>query len=264
MVSESVKEILSEIRGAIDDKIKNIAEIIIKRLKNGEKKFLLTKNEIKQFYPYKNCPNFLNVSVEPIRSGIPSSYNYKTNTLRISPSISMFDDMYIVEILMHELTHFVNCFEKKNVYGGNVITTAETEKERTLQEILYLFNYSEMQARATQYKWALKNSWKGRDYEEVTRIERMNYLINEINNETYKEYEATFGVTDAFGTIVEGLLAERAYQQFQKYGIDRWQNFLSKDEFEHAKKAIINSLSKKYKKFKETIDKIYFDFLSEK
>ena len=51
MVTECVQRIL-EYHGAIDDKLKGLAELIIKRVKSGEDKFTLKRNELEQYYPF--------------------------------------------------------------------------------------------------------------------------------------------------------------------------------------------------------------------
>ena len=55
MVKECVGRIL-EAHGAIDDRIKGLAESIIKRLRAGEKNFTIPKEELMKYYPYRNCP----------------------------------------------------------------------------------------------------------------------------------------------------------------------------------------------------------------
>ena len=64
MITECVQRILLEYHGAIDDRLKGLAELIIKRVKSGEDKFTLKRNELEQYYPYKNVPESLNVSVQ--------------------------------------------------------------------------------------------------------------------------------------------------------------------------------------------------------
>lgn len=80
-----------------------------------------------------------------------------------------------------------------------------------------------------------------------------------VENETYEEYENSYGESESYGTIVEGLLSERAYYKSSIDGKDRYNNFMSENEFNAAKESILKSLTKKYKKFKSNIDKITFD-----
>ena len=68
MVMECVQRIL-EYHGAIDDRLMGLAELIIKRVKSGEDKFTLKRDELERYYPYKNVPESLNVSVQFLKPG---------------------------------------------------------------------------------------------------------------------------------------------------------------------------------------------------
>ena len=89
----------------------------------------------------------------------------------------------------------------------------------------------------------------------------MLFLINEIKKETYLEYSNSFG-QDNFGTIVEGLLSQRAYYKWSIDGKERFSNLISENEFNAAKSSILKRLTKKLNKFKNSINKILNDFYS--
>ena len=55
MIEECVNRIL-EVHGALDEKLEGLAEVIIGRVKSGEDKFTLSREEIEQYYPYKRIP----------------------------------------------------------------------------------------------------------------------------------------------------------------------------------------------------------------
>lgn len=260
LIKECVQRIL-EVHGAIDDRLAGIADIIIERMKNGESKFILTKNEISQFYPYKNCPEKLPVLVKKeLGVGIPAKYSPETGTISVSSDIVLFPKDSVVEVIMHELTHWVNDVESHGgLSRGRITVIQEGEKERIVKAILYLFNPSEMQARISQFKWALKRKAPKYSYETITHLKYMSKLLSLVENETYEEYENSYGESESYGTIVEGLLSERAYYKSSIDGKDRYSNFMSGNEFNAAKKSILKSLTKKYKKFKSNIDKITFD-----
>lgn len=259
MIQECVFRVL-EIHGAIDDSLSGIAKEIIERLKNNETNFLLGKDEICKFYPYKNCPESLKVKVCQIQGNKPAAYSLKDNSLKISSSLKTFGDSFIISAIMHELNHWINDIE--NPKGLSKVIQSETnsqEKERIINRITYLFDNSEMNARVTQFKWATMARNATIEKELVTHLNEMLNLINEIKKEDYKEYYSTYGATDSFGTIIEGLLALRAYRKSYDDGKDRFTNLLSEKEFYKTKQSIIKSLLKKYKKFKANIDKIYYD-----
>lgn len=260
LIKECVQRIL-EVHGAIDDKLAGIADIIIERMKNGEPKFILTKNEISQFYPYKNCPDNIPVSKERLNVGVVASYSPTERALKVSPSsFRLYSDAFIKSALMHELTHLVNDYESSGgLSRGGHSVTSNTEKEIFVYQILYLFDNSEMQARISQLKWAIKSGEIKTSYEPVTKLNKMLSLINEVDKETYLEYYETFGESDDFGTIIEGLLSERAYYKYKIDGKEHLIHFLTEKEFGTAKASILKTLRKKYAKFKAKIGKIIYD-----
>ena len=148
LIKECVQRIL-EVHGAIDDSLSGIADIIIERIKNGETKFTLTKDEISQFYPYKNCPDNIPVSKERLNVGVVASYSPTERALKVSPStFRLYSYGFIKSELMLELTTLVNDDESNGglSHGGHSVTST-TEKEVLMRQILYLFDNSEMQAR---------------------------------------------------------------------------------------------------------------------
>lgn len=260
LIKECVQRIL-EVHGAIDDSLSGIADIIIERIKNGETKFTLTKDEISQFYPYKNCPEKISVLVENLKNGVIASYSIAGKTLKVSPiATKLHGETFAKTAIMHELSHFVN--DNENKFGLKRINynkTEDNEKEYFLNRILYLFDNSEMSARVVQFKWAMKSGEIKNSYENVTHLNEMLNLLGEIHKETYTEYYNAFGESDNFGTIIEGLLAERGYGKTNTTGREYYSNCLSEEEFNSAKGAILKRFTKKYKKFKSNIDKITFD-----
>ena len=270
MVTESVKKILSEgiileYHGALDEKLEGLAKLILSNLKNCKNGFVLHKENIAPNYPYDNCPNVLNIQIQKLDKHKFAAYSPTNKTIKITPSFIFFDDDYIIEALMHELTHWVNDVESLGAISkGRISVMTNNDKEKLLKEILYLFDSSEIQARTTQVKWRIEKEGysNDNDLERVTHLKRMLFLINEIENEDYFEYKTSYGYDDAFGTLVEGLLSQRAYYKYTIDGKERWSNFLSENEFTKAKSSILKKLKTKYNKFKTNIDKIIYDFKS--
>lgn len=262
MVTECVQHIL-EVHGAIDDKLEGLARLIISKIRAGEHKFTLTKDDVEKYYPYRNCPDSLDVVVERRSFLSPAAYRPTTKCISISSSFSFFDDDYILEMLMHELTHWVNDIESNGgLTKGQFSKTEDTNIEKDVKNILYLFDSSEMQARVSGFRWALKRGVPKTMYESITHLNFMRSLIKKVEEEQYFDYEQMFGVDDTFGTIIEGLLYQRGYYKYTIDGKERWLNFLNEKEFTAAKNSILNVLKRKYKKFASSISKNLYDFSS--
>lgn len=261
MVSECVKKILSEYHNAIDEKIEWIAILILNRLKNGETNFKISKSIIEKYYPYSH-PETLYVSIDRLYGKL-AAYSPNKKLLKINELFLGLPDDKLLEVLMHELTHWVNDVESSGkISKGRNTASRNTEKERLIYEIIYLFDSSEIQARATQLKYSIKShELNNFNLEQITHVGRMLFLINEIKKETYLEYSNSFG-QDNFGTIVEGLLSQRAYYKWSIDGKERFSNLISENEFNAAKSSILKRLTKKLNKFKNSINKILNDFYS--
>ena len=256
MITECVQRIL-EYHGAIDDRLMGLAELIIKRVKSGEDKFTLKRNELEQYYPYKNVPESLNVSVQFLKPGAEAAYSQTTNTIKVSPSVRYLStNEYFTEVLMHELTHFVN-----NNEGGENLKKWYPEDLGSngpgivAKKIEYLFDPSEMQARATQFKWRLKNSRGERkfsDFNNVTGLKTMKTLIDIVENDVQPESDSEPL------SVVELLMYQRGNKKSQLDGRTRFLNPSPKD-FEKAKKAIVKKLKMAYNVFFKKVSKIFYD-----
>ena len=257
MIEECVKRIL-EVHGAIDDSLRELAMIILDRLKT-EKSFTLSREEINHHYPYSIISKPLNV----IRCSLDkatASYNPTSNTLKVSPITQIFKNEYLLEVLMHELTHFVNNTESDEGFLRHGYPRfGNEENEEIVKQIAYLFDLSEMSARITQFKWYIRAkkqsnhpSLKLESYENVTRLGEMRDLIKAVENDSFPESE------EESLSIIELLLYRRAFHKTNLDGKDRELN-ASKTDFEKAKKAIVKKLKMAYKSYFTKISKIYYD-----
>lgn len=270
IVNECVARIM-EARGALDDRLKGLTWLILKRVESGEDEFTLDQKDIAKYYPYEHVPESLNVAVKDLNSNITKnvgSYSLKTNTITL-------DDTYVIfmrggrykgykarlfEIIMHELTHFVNHYESRyNEKLGSIPQPMEFEKTRaarSARSILYLFDKSEMNARATEFKYSYKKGGKLSDYDKITRLSSMRELIDDVKNDTQPSDDEPL-------SIVELLLQARGHRKMQIDGRERMLN-PSPEDFEKAKEAIVKKLTKAYNDFYQKLSKIYYDTVGSK
>ena len=275
MVNECVTQII-EARGALDDKLRGLAELIVGRVKSGEDEFTLTGEEVAQYYPYKNAPTSLNVRVEEMYSqytGNKAVYSRLTNTIAIDRTYAVFlrsgryteeYESILTEIVMHELTHLVNHYESGDNERIDSIPRPmkfeRTEPSKIAKRILYLFDKGEMNARATEFKWELKRNGVGRGerslagYDSVTRLSSMRKLIDAVQNDTQPSDDQPL-------SVVELLLQSRGHRKMQIDGRERMLN-PSPEDFEKAKKAIVKKLTRAYNEFYQKLSKIYYDQVS--
>jgi hypothetical protein len=208
--------------------------------------------EIEKYYPYGNCPDSLNV----VRCGLPpkvmAAYNDTTNTVKIRRAATMFNDDYLTEILMHELTHFVNNIESKNSMFQNEVPSEDDETVKKAKLLIYLFDPSEMAARVSQFKQAMKqhSNFKLSDFESVTRLSAMRSLIQMV------DYDEIL-YTDNW-SLVEVLLYMRAQRKTNLDNKPRELN-TSFENFEKARDSIVKKLTKAYENYYSKICKIYYD-----
>lgn len=262
-IREIVQRVISEVHGAIDDKLLGLCNLILKRLKQGEENFSIDKQTLSRYYPYKNCPNSLNVSLEdiPQNNSAYMAYSRATNTLKISPVVFCFANSRIIAWLMHELTHFVNSTEETNkTNADNFQFDVTTDNRQDARDIIYLFDPTEMQARASQFKQEVTNKpgFPLKSFNDTTKLNEMYQLINKVKKDAFLGQDAPDF------SIIDLLLAQRAYQRsfIDKDGRERYLNISTSQEHEKAKAAIVKKLQKRYNKFFTVISKIYYDSIS--
>ena len=275
IINECVTRIM-EVRGALDDKMHDLAELIVNRVKSGEDEFVIGKEELSEYYPYKNTPDSLNVAVKEMYSQITGSkaaYARLTNTINIDRTYVIFlrsarytkeYTPYVTEIVMHELTHFVNHFESGDNERLDSIPRPmnfdRTEPSKLAKRILYLFDKGEMNARATEFKWELKSRRVIRPeanlnrYDDITRLSGMRKLIDAVQNDTQPSDDQPL-------SVVELLLQSRGHRKMQIDGRERMLN-PSPEDFEKAKEAVVKKLTKAYNDFYQKLSKIYYDQVS--
>ena len=271
IVNECVARVL-EARGALDDKLRGLAELIVGRVKSGEDEFVLSEKELAQYYPYKNIPASLNVLVEDMYSqytGHKASYSRLTNTITLDSTYVAFlrsgrytkeYEPILTEIVMHELTHLVNHYESGDNERIDSIPRPmnfeRTAPSKIVKRILYLFDKGEMNARATEFKWELKLKMARREsslarYDSVTHLSSMRKMIDAVKNDTQPSDDQPL-------SIVELLLQSRGHRKMQIDGKERMLN-PSPEDFEKAKEAIVKKLTRAYNEFYQKLCKIYYD-----
>jgi len=279
LTGEDIKKIINECitrimeaRGALDDKLRGLAELIVSRVKSGEDEFVLSENELAQYYPYKNIPASLNVLVEDMYSqytGNKASYSRLTNTITLDSTYVLFlrsgrytkeYELILTEIVMHELTHLVNHYESGDNERLDSIPRPmkfeRTEPSKVVKGILYLFDKGEMNARATEFKWELKRRRVRKEsnlgkYDSVTHLSSMRKMIDAVKNDIQPSDGQPL-------SIVELLLQSRGHRKMQIDGKERMLN-PSPEDFEKAKEAIVKKLTKAYNEFYQKLCKIYYD-----
>jgi hypothetical protein len=257
----------------LDDKLRGLAELIVSRVKSGEDEFVVGKEELSEYYPYKHIPDSLNVAVKEMYSeitGNKASYSRLTNTINIDRTYIVFlrnarytekYTPYITEIVMHELTHFVNHFESGDNERLDSIPRPmkfdSTGPSKLARRILYLFDKSEMNARATEFKWELNRRNVRRPetnlnrYNDITHLSDMRKLIDAVQNDTQPSDNQPL-------STVELLLQSRGHRKMQIDGRERMLN-PSPEDFEKAKEAIVKKLTRAYDDFRQKLSKIYYD-----
>ena len=258
IVTECVQRIL-EYHGAIDDSFEKLAEIILKRLKT-EKNFTLSPEEINTYYPYSVITRPLNVQRVPLVKAI-AAYNPTTDTLKVSPITQLYKNEYFISVIIHELTHFVNNTESDDVFlRHNYPDFGNDTNEETAKKIAYLFDFSEMTARVSQFKWTLKARKKNgyrplhklSAFEDTTYLSEMRNLIEAVKADVFPDSE------EEPLSLVELLLYRRAFHKTAMDGRDRELN-MSKNDYEKTKAAIVRKMTKAYRDYYSKIAKIFYD-----
>ena len=190
IIRESVYRILDEVRGALDERMRGLAETIWNRIEGGETDFVIDTRTIDKCQDYFKATKPIEVKTCKERG-----VDYKTT---LKASIIPFDDKYVLEInlyyvgislepipiIMHEFVHMVNIERYKL---KQVMETADANANL----YLYYFRDTECNARVGEFSEyltgklqkneAINSDLYCEEYEAIHRLKEMYNLLNIIN-----------------------------------------------------------------------------------
>ena len=260
MVTECVSMLL-ERHGAIDERLEGLADLIIKKFEEGGGK--ITPEELSQFNKYFNCNRPLNVIVGTDGRDAAAYYR-ETNTIKIDKNSFFTRNDRLKEAIMHELSHFVDQ-NMRTVpdYTGKFYNDS-SYKAKIANDIMYYFRPTEMQARLTQFKYAIKKdkSLANRPLsaaESILKIKEMKYLISVLLSERFNNHY--MGVLHRISFMQSATRAQNRGNGISNAGFIN--GFRSKNDFLTQKEKIIHKLGIKLRNYINKASKIKFDALSE-
>ena len=235
MVKECVGHIL-EYHHVVDSSFEKLADLIIQKFDTGGGE--ISADLVKSINPY------FEINTNPI-----FHKNGRTK-----------------ESIMHELTHFLDDNKRtKPKVGALSFDKDSVNDTRTefVNDILYYFNPSEIQARLTQYYYFLKQNpymvssdIQSYDNERVLKIGYMETLLEIANGATYGKPSEE---------IIQALAYAASYSRIRKreghVGNSAYMEGMSEDEFNEQKNKITNILSQRLEKMKKKALKIKYDMM---
>ena len=187
MIKESVLQVLSflnETRGALDSRMKTLAEMIWSRVEKGETNFVIDIQTINQYQDYFDA-------TKPIVIKVINEENAELGGHGKS-EIMKYDNRYEITInlayvgvtlrpiptIMHELTHMVN-LEKYNLKKFCV------SNDQFINEYLYYFRDTECNARVCEFSYYIEEKLEKNEpldsnlyCQEYTSIHKLDKMYN--------------------------------------------------------------------------------------
>lgn len=260
MVVECIKCIL-EHHHVIDSSLEKLADLIIEKFNEGGGE--ISSDVVNSINPYFKINTPLIVVPSDAINGV-ASYNQTTNKIEINTNPRFHKDGKDKESIIHELTHFIDLNQRTKPsvgplsYSKTGITDTITE---FVNDILYYFNPSEMQARLSQYGYFLKQNADATnsdiysyDSEKVLKLGYMETLIEITNGATYGKPSEE---------IIQMLAYSASYSRIKNRGGNisnsAYTEGLTIDDFNEQKTKIVNILSHRLEKMKKKAMKIKYD-----
>ena len=127
IIRESVYRILDEVRGALDERMRGLAETIWNRIKKGETEFVIDTQTIDKCQDYFKATKPIEVKTFSQEETKIGGYGKSELQSYEGKYILLINLSYVgislppIPIIMHELTHMVNVekYKLKDVYAVN-------------------------------------------------------------------------------------------------------------------------------------------------
>ncbi len=297
MVLESVKKVLAERRGVVDEGIKQLCSYIsnwaAESFKNHQSndftdKFIIPAEEVDKYNKYFKSSLPLTIVIGGTsEDNFGGEYDKDTNTITISNQLWDYDTWEflnkksILEVISHELTHMVNLnmFANKTVAH---INQTELCGVNISNDIRYLFSNTEMTARINGFAQFLEIAKPpkiirkgGIAFDKVTRVKKMEEYINLLKSLRYEDENA-----DIIRQLFYMASAERK-SNAQKIDLSRlsdkdengvpygeripyMKTEMPEDVWNRTKEKIIRNLEKKLSLFQQKIAKVFWDYCQSK
>ena len=262
MVMECVERIL-EHHHVIDSSLEKLADLIIEKFNEGGGE--IPSDLVNSINPYFKINTPLIVIPSETINDI-ASYNQTTNEIEINTNPRFHGNGRDKESIIHELTHFVDLKQRTKAHVG-ALSFSKTGIADTITEfvndILYYFNPSEMQARLSQYGYFLKQNANAvnsdiysYDSEKVLKLGYMKTLIEIANGATYGKPSEE---------IIQMLAYSASYSRIKKRGGNisnsAYTEGMTTNDFNEQKTKIVNILNHRLEKMKKKAMKIKYDMM---
>lgn len=297
MVLESVKKVLAERRGVVDEGIKQLCSYISNWVADSFKshqsndftdKFIIPTEEVDKYNKYFKSSLPLTIVIGGTsEDNFGGEYEKGTNTITISNQLwdyntwEFLNKTTIREVLSHELTHMVNLnmFANKTVAH---INQTELCGVNISNDIRYLFSNTEMTARINGFAQFLEIAKplkiirkSGIAFDEVTRVKKMEEYINLLKSLRYEDENADIIRQLFYMDSVErksnaqkidiNKLSDKDENGIP-YGerIPYMKTEMPEDVWNRTKEKIIRNLEKKLSLFQQKIAKVFWDYCQSK
>ena len=264
MIKECVNRILLEHHHSIDGSLEKLAELIIEKFEEGGGE--ISPEEINAINPYfKTNKPIVVVPVDGVN--FVASYSKTTGEIEINTEKRFHFGGRLKETLMHELSHFVDTNLRTKPYTNTQIFTPGGPSDTSakfVNDILYYFSPTEMQARLTQFKYFLerqpqmaKRSIKDHFNEKVLNLDYMETLISIVDGCVYGTRSE-----DIIQMLGNAASNARVKKRGGSYDQTAFLGGMSEQEFDEQQKKISRILSKRLKSMTQKALKIKYDALS--
>lgn len=178
IISSVVRKLITEEMHVINSSLFKLAFFIYqeidKEIRSGENsiEFVITKEEISKYYPYRNPQPLKIICGLGATNG---KMEYKNGTILVNIEIFYADgEDRCISRIVHELTHFVNDNE-----AGGIPIVYRTANE-IYEKLSYYLRSTECNARCSEFGFFLRKETHIKpikEYESITRLNRIGTVL---------------------------------------------------------------------------------------
>lgn len=185
IISSVVRKLITEEMHVINSSLFKLALFIYqeidKEIRSGENsiEFVITKEEISKYYPYRNPQPLKIICGLGVSNG---KMEYKNGTILVNIEIFYVDGKdRCISRIVHELTHFVN--DNEGGIKAPMVPNDKSDYTLLIKRLEYFLNDTEVNSRCSEFGFYLQKEGLFKDiedYENITHLKEIKNLLRRL------------------------------------------------------------------------------------
>lgn len=261
-------EVLNETRGVMSSEIEPIADYIVQKINSADYKNFVVPDKICKFLR-KYLHNYKPINVVYVDDiNETAAFIKGTFIIEINPtSKGITDDTRTKSSIMHELTHLINYWASTNpmISGHLNIDNDSTIFDRIADSIIYLFNGTEINARKSEFAYYLLKhpdikTLSDPKAEKIIRLAEMEDCLHVLRESEFDNNGSDLVQILAVNKGIVKQAKKRSITYNDAVDYAPFLDGMSKADFYKCKTALVKELTRRFKRFENSLLKILYDY----